>query len=265
MPFTVEDFTDLIRLLRERPEWQAELRRLVLPEELLPLPALVRDLAQKVGELAEAQRRTEERQARAEEQIAALAEAQRQTEAELRELARLQAAMLKDIDVLKTDVAVLRIDVAQLKTDVAQLKGDVGHLKGDNLERRYRERAGAYFDDLVRRARVLSTEALADLLDEAVEAGRLTPAERKDLLAADLVVRGRRRDDGTEVFLVVEISTGSGLEGVARAARRAQALSKVEPTLAVVAGAWLTPEAEEAVKSARIISILDGRAQQVAS
>lgn len=167
--------------------------------------------------------------------------------------------------VLKTGVAQLKVDVAVLKTDVAGLKVDVGYLKGDNLERRYRERAGAYFDDLVRRARAVSTEALADLLDEAVEAGQLTPAERKDVLAADLVVRGRRRDDDAEVFLVVEVSTGIGLEDVARAARRAQVLSKVQPALAVVAGEWLTPEAEEAVKSARIISILDGRAQQVAS
>lgn len=32
---TIQDFGDLVRLLEEHPEWRAELRRLVLPEELL--------------------------------------------------------------------------------------------------------------------------------------------------------------------------------------------------------------------------------------
>ncbi|RMF83078.1 MAG: hypothetical protein D6736_22150 [Nitrospinota bacterium] len=38
MPFTVEDFRDLLRLLEQHPEWRSELRRWVLSEELLSLP-----------------------------------------------------------------------------------------------------------------------------------------------------------------------------------------------------------------------------------
>ena len=38
MPFTMDDFHDLIRLIETRPEWRAELRRLVLTEELLAVP-----------------------------------------------------------------------------------------------------------------------------------------------------------------------------------------------------------------------------------
>ncbi|GBC82347.1 Chromosome partition protein Smc [bacterium HR10] len=73
MAFDVHDYLELLRLLQERPEWRAELRRLLLTDELLALPEIVR-------ELAEAQRRTEEHVGRVEEQIAALAEAQRRTE-----------------------------------------------------------------------------------------------------------------------------------------------------------------------------------------
>jgi hypothetical protein len=60
MPFSVEEFRDLIRLLEERPEWRADLRRLVLTDELLGLPSIVR-------EPTEAQRRSEERLCRVEE------------------------------------------------------------------------------------------------------------------------------------------------------------------------------------------------------
>jgi hypothetical protein len=83
MAFTVEEFRDLLRILEERPEWRAELRRLVLTDELLTLPELVRGLV-------EAQQRTEERltalveaQQRTEERLAALVEAQQRTEERL--------------------------------------------------------------------------------------------------------------------------------------------------------------------------------------
>jgi hypothetical protein len=41
MAFSVEDFQDLIRLLQERPEWRADLRRLVLTDELLAKVGLI--------------------------------------------------------------------------------------------------------------------------------------------------------------------------------------------------------------------------------
>jgi hypothetical protein len=46
MPFTVEDFNDLLRLLYERPEWQERLRRAIMPPELFRLPILVEELAE---------------------------------------------------------------------------------------------------------------------------------------------------------------------------------------------------------------------------
>src|SRR6059036_1080031 len=68
MAFTVEDFHDLLRLLEQRPEWRAELRRYVLTDDLVELPSLVRALTeaqarteQRVEELAQAQRGTEQR------------------------------------------------------------------------------------------------------------------------------------------------------------------------------------------------------------
>jgi len=84
--FTVNDLQDLTRLLIERPEWLSEVRRIVLTDELLALPR----------EVAEAQRRTDERfaelaeiQRRNEEQ---LAEFRRQTDARFAELAEASGA-----------------------------------------------------------------------------------------------------------------------------------------------------------------------------
>jgi hypothetical protein len=44
MPFTVDDFEDLIRLLEERPDWRARLRDLLLPREILELPAAIAEV-----------------------------------------------------------------------------------------------------------------------------------------------------------------------------------------------------------------------------
>src|SRR3954467_11591447 len=71
MPFTVDDFEDLLRLLYERPEWQERLRRAILPPELFNLPRLVEELI----EVNRAER----------ERVAGLEAEQQATRQELRE------------------------------------------------------------------------------------------------------------------------------------------------------------------------------------
>jgi DNA repair exonuclease SbcCD ATPase subunit len=79
--FTVNDLRDLLRLLREQPDWLSEVRRVVLAEELLALPR----------ELAEVQRHTDERFAELAEAIKQLTlrfeEAQRRNDERFAELA----------------------------------------------------------------------------------------------------------------------------------------------------------------------------------
>jgi ribosomal protein S15P/S13E len=292
MPFTVQDFHDLIRLVEQHPEWRAELRRLVLTEELLSLPGLVRELIEaqrltevrlaelaeaqrrtdeRLAELAEAQRRTDERLGRVEEQVAALIEAQRLTEVRLAELAEAQRRTDERLAELaeaqrRTDERLGRVEEQVAALIEAQRLTDerLAELRGDNLERRYRERAGAYFGRLVRRAYALSDREIAELLGAAEEAGQLTPEEVDDVRAADVIVRGRRPDGTGEVYLVVEVSVGIGPGDVERALRRAtllqRALGPDRPTLPVVAGARATREAQSLAAAQDVWIILDGRA-----
>jgi hypothetical protein len=233
----VEDFQDLIRLLQARPEWRADLRRVVLTDELLALPEQVARLQvetdRRFHELAEAQRRTEER-------VAALAEAQNRINEQIAALTRVVYALTEDVRVLKIDV---------------------GDLKGDNLERRYREKAPAYFGRLVRRMRVLSAEELAGLLEDAVEQGQLTEAEKDEAILTDVVVRGRYQGSGAEVYLVVEVSWGVGVHDVERAVQRAAVLGKLGiPALPVVAGKAVTAQAEQLAYEQHVWQVIDGQA-----
>jgi DNA-binding transcriptional MerR regulator len=225
MAFTIEDFRDLLQLLGQHPEWRTELRRWVLSDDLLALPRTMH-------ELAEAQRRTEER-------VGQLA-------AHMDELAR------------RMDQLTARMD--QLIEVQTRMGSDMERLKGSDLERRYRERAHAYFFRLLRRLHVLSSDELTALLDEAVTQQQLSEDEADDILQADVVMRGRRREDGTEVYAVVEVSWGIGLSDVQRAARRATLLARTGmPALPVVAGFWMTPEAQEPARAFNVWQVTNGR------
>jgi hypothetical protein len=217
MPFSLEEWLDLVRLLEQHPEWRAELRRLVLTEEVLSLPRTV-------SELAEAQRRTEQR-------LEELVEAQRHTEQRLQELA-----------------------VAQRRSD-----HHLGRLLGLELERRCREKAPSYFQNILRRIRLLEQQALGLMLDDAVDSGVITPEEKAEALLLDLVVRGHRNTE--DVYLAVEVSSTVDRDDVQRAAFRAELLEKAagKPVLAAVAGERLSGPAAEEAAARGVTYVLDGR------
>lgn len=78
---------------------------------------------------------------------------------------------------------------------------------------------------------VLRSEELANLLDKALEEGRITEEQREQVLEADVVLRGRWRQDDREVYLVAEVSLGIGVGDVTRARERASFLSQIHPAL----------------------------------
>ena len=211
MPFTVEEFRDLLRILEERPEWRAELRRLVLTDERLTLPELVRALVEaqrrteeQVAALVEAQRHTEARVGTLEDRIAALVEAQRRTEERVSSIEDRLAALIEAQQRTEAQIAALveaqhRIErqigaltEAQLQANrwIVSLTNDMAEVKGIVLELRYHQRAYAYFAPLIRRTRVLSEDEIDTLLEGAVAQGQLSEAEADEILLADLLLRG---------------------------------------------------------------------------
>jgi hypothetical protein len=214
--FTIEDFKDLIDLLEQHPEWRAELRRHVLSDDLLELPSLVR-------QLVEAQARAE---ARLEGVEGRLDRVERRLEGVEARLEGVEARMD-------------RVEVT-LRRHTDQL----GKLDGRTLEIDYARRAPSYFSPIARRLRVIEDGPLADMLDDAVDIGQLTGAERDTILLADLVLTGRRRTDGQDVHLLAEVSVGVGPHDVERASERATLLAKLgKPVVPVVAGESITEQA----------------------
>ena len=147
----------------------------------------------------------------------------------------------------------------QLAESHLKVSQDADWLKGSMLELRYKNRAPAYFGKIIRRTHVLSHDEMNDLIDEAESAERISAEDADDLLEADLVVHGRRRADGQDVFLVAQVSWGIGVSDVTRAVRRARVLGRTGRTaLPVVAGSWVTPDALAPARDIGVWQVTNG-------
>ena len=99
---------------------------------------------------------------------------------------------------------------------------------------------------------------LSDLIADAEDRGALTAAEANDLLATDLVARGRRRDTAHDVYVAVEASITVGDQDIERAAERAGYLAKVvgEATEPAVVGESIGPEQAELARRRQVTVML---------
>jgi len=233
--YKIETFEDLLKALKERPEWLEELRRIILTEELINLP-------QKFEKFRK-------------EEFQPLKEKVDKIEQDVAILKQDVAILKQDVALLKQDVAILKQDVALLKQDVAILKQDVADLKGDNFERKVRERAPSYFGKLIRKCRLISSQELADILDDAMDNGIISESERDDALNADVVVTGFLKHDKKKVILVTEVSIKIDKTDVEKAFVRAEVIGKAMnfPAIPVVIGKEFTEGAKTRAEELKVI------------
>jgi hypothetical protein len=242
-----------LKALKEDPEFAADVRALLLSEDLLNLPPKfdrmekkIDRIEHKVDKLEERTSRVEERQARLEERQARLEERQDRLEKKVDKLEQ-------DVDTLKKDVDTLKKDVDILKKDVDTLKKDVAYLKGSDRERWYRDKAHAVFGRLVLKGKPFEEKAV-EILWDAYKRGQISKEERDEVLSADLLWSGER--DGKFVVLVVEVSFTISQEDVERAKKRAEILRKLGIlAIPVVGGVELGKQ----VKLDDVVCIVDGK------
>ena len=227
----IRSYFDLISILREHPDWLDELRKLILTEELINLPKKFDEFVKQY---------------------------QNFIENEFKPLKQTVQKQGEDIAVLKEDVAVLKEDVAVLKQDVGVLKSDVGDLKGDSFERKVRERAPSYFGKIIRKCKLISHIELANILDDALDAGIIGDDERDDALLCDIVVTGALRSDKErKVLIVAEVSVVVDKQDVERAASRTKVIEKCMglPGIPVVIGKEHTEGALKRADELQVIVI----------
>ena len=191
---TISTTADLLRLLREDPDFRDEVRRLLLTQELIELP---------------------ERFARFEAYV----------ERRFTEIG-------SDITEIRGDITRIEANIVTMQGDLGRLKGagyehNVSRSFASYASMAFRQR----HNRPLRRNRLLYGKAqgmgeeFAELISDAVDNGLISDDERAELEQADAVMRGQ--DGNSTVYFVGEISITLNNGDIDRAISRANILGKV--------------------------------------
>ena len=234
-PITINDISDLARILRERPEWLDVIRSIVVGEELLSVPQQLAELTQTVNNLTQ---RVDDLTQR----VDALTQ-------------RVDALTQRVDDFVQATNENFRLVYERLD----RLEGRFSNYEGNDYERRIRNR-------LLFRATLrfnLNQPILAMVQDRqnapelnsvihrAIQSGAVTEEDATDLHEADIIIK-----DEDNRYLLAEVSITADETDLTRATRRAALLAAVADTTVIPAlVASNVPESQRALADARGVSL----------
>ena len=210
---SINDISDLVRIIRDDPGWAEVLRGVLLGQELLQLP----------------------------EQFA---EFVKLTNANFN-------TFNHRLELVETEMTGLRTEMTGLRTEMEEgfraVNGRLDNLAGltyeHKVEKNIRTIASQHLGIRYARARKGPLTGfpndLADAFDQARENGIITPEESDELDRLDLILRGTDMETGERINVAIEVSITIGDNDVERAATRAGilALATGEPAIAAAVGA----------------------------
>ena len=195
---TINDISDLVRVLQERPDWLAAVRNLVVGEELLNLP-------QQVARFVEA---TEENFRRVDEQFQQVQEQNR---------------------LIQEQIRLIQEQIRLMHQQLERLEGRAGNFDGFVYEHRVRTRILLRLMqtfDMEAPVIVLHQEGLIApemnrLFRQAPQAGLVRRDEIADLQETDIIIT----DQEGGGHAVIEVSITADNDDIMRAERRARIMS----------------------------------------
>ena len=205
---TINDISDLVRILREDPDWAEAVRSVLLTQELKSLP-------ERFDKFVELTREN--------------------NELVNRRLERLEEGQQR-----------LEEGQQRLENRMDRMEGRLGNLEGSDTERRARENILNIAKDeldlsrgsiLLARGQNTDPEFLGSI-NNAEVLGLITEEQADHILLADIIIRARRVEDRRYMHGVFEVSSTIGLNDIRRARERADAVAAAtgEEAIAAVIG-----------------------------
>ena len=245
MTTPINNFQDILNAMEQDPGLRDALRRYILTEEILALPAQVKVLTDAVEALVKESRELRAGQEELRVDVGELQAGQEQLRVEVGELRAGQEELRVEVGELRAGQDELKTGVSELRTTVGRLGGDVSHMMGTGYEgivariadRLVRRELGLTSPTVVMTGRGNTATPPMPEIDQAAETGNITWNESDDLAMADVVVRATGHD-GEAVYVVAEISITVQEKDRVRAHRRAELLEKATgvTTIPVVIG-----------------------------
>ena len=232
----INNADDIINLLESNDEFRNAVRRWVLTEELLGLPAVVRDLQ---GQVAARVGNVERQMVEMQKQIAEL-------QGQMVEMQGQMAEMQKQMVEMNARLGRVEYDVAELKSDVKTLKNDVGALKGWQLQARLHgigaSEIGKRFD--IRNPKIIravgtgvNLQSFNNDLFDANKEGVLSDREYGRLLNTDMIMSGIDLG-GAEIHVVAEASFALTASDIEKVLHSADLLRRMYPESDVRTALW---------------------------
>jgi len=214
------DALGIIRQIETDPALKAQMRAVLLGDELLALPAQVAQLIEGQREMQAAIRDLTESQKQMQAAITGTIERQDRMEDTLTQLVQSQREMQAAITALTESHQQLAESHQQLAMSHKRLIGDVSQLKGSDLEARVRSRLNTFLPDDFERATILADEEIKKRITAWNQKKTLQKPERMRIAQTDIIADARIADK--PVTVVAEVSASvypNDIERVAETAR----------------------------------------------
>ena len=269
---TVNTFDDILDILDRNPEYQEALRQRVLDEEHRRLPEridravkAVDDLAQTVAEFVQRTNETlanhEARLERVEGQIADLNAATNRVLETVADIQNRLTNVETEMGTMRGEMGDMRDSMIRMEGRMDSMQGQLNNLTGTDYERRIVRRSRGLVERqlgigqarLLQAVTVPDNTTVPDLLRNAVMGGLISGEQEEDVDEADLILFGNT-SDGSESYVVAEVSITIDDHDVDRAHRRAAALNAASrvPAKAAVIGAQISDANRQRAESLNV-------------
>ena len=275
---TINDISDLVKILQEQPQWTETLRSFLLSRELLELPETFAAFVKTVDRQFEAIDRRFEAIDRQFEVVHQRFEAiDRQFEAidrRFEAIDRRFEAVDQRFDALETKMdqgfaAVnQRFEVMDAKMDQGfaevnrrfnQMNGRLDNALGVSYEHKIEKNIYSIAEDQLNMDRIRLWKGpysgpaadFMDMLEQARAGGIITRDEHREMCRADIILRGMGPDRQPAEYAAIEISITIGDSDIVRVSRRAEilALALDHPVIPAVIGTQIDDERSQLARA----------------
>lgn len=275
VPYEINTIDDLVRILKEHPEWLERLREVLLTEEERRLPAMVQELTQTVRELVQVVQELTQSHHRALERLERLEQSHQQLVQSHQQLVQSHQQAIERLDRLEQSHLRLeetlqhfmesserrfeRLEAFMVSAEqrFERIETDLAKLKGYALENHYRFNAPAVFGYYVSKPKVVS---VVELLEKLKGQGHtFSKEEWQKLIGMDVLLSARHPQTGEALYFTVEVSWRLYPDDVERALERAELLrTRGVNIYPAVAGETITDEAQALALQKQVFVAVDG-------
>ena len=229
---TINTADDLLSLLRENQEFREAVRKAILTEELLALPAVFSAFASEIrGEIKEVRGEIKRGDSEIRGEL-------KEIRGELKEIRGELKEIRGDITEMRGDITEMRGDIKRIENKQDGHTNDIGELKGIGLETKLYNRGPSYVATLlsvhdVQRIRVAekddNSREFNEDIREALRGGTITFEEYDRVLRTDMIVGALRVGALNPVYTAIEASYSVTRNDIRKVNETAGHLGRVFP------------------------------------